>query len=534
MAKNNQAGKKRTKKTHASGKPWYLWAGIAGGIVVVVGLVGVLIQHNRNKSRAKQTEASLQEPSKSPATPAAQAESPRRPMDSATNYPRIPADVTVPPDWLLADAPFDLKKIYALIPPDENAAPLYLEALGEFSAEVADCFPEDQRQAIRDQARQRGREFAPVHSDWSAGKRVSPAAIDQVLAAYEPGLEKLARAQQRPRCVFETGITITALLPHTQAIREVARVAQLRNARDLERGELRRPIRTLDLLLRLTRDLQIRAPTICYLVGAAIESIAGVMVREILNAPACTKEYVDQLRAVLVRHEQASQADPLAESYVTEYVMTRMSLHELEHRTGSFSQPELEKSAKSGKQIATPGGLLAGITGGSAQQLDAQLALMTEADFRKQVVEVNHCFPRVADAARRPYGERTTAMNEASSPLKKQVILAALCPNLETINLAITRGQTARRGALCLLAVRRWQLENQSAPPDLATVVKAAGINAIPVDPFSGKPMLLADSNSEPVVYSVGKDGRDDKALRDWDYGKQDGDYIFRLSDKSR
>jgi hypothetical protein len=33
----------------------------------------------------------------------------------------------------------------------------------------------------------------------------------------------------------------------------------------------------------------------------------------------------------------------------------------------------------------------------------------------------------------------------------------------------------------------------------------------------------------KPVIYSVGPDGKDDKALSDWLYGQQPGDFIFRL-----
>jgi hypothetical protein len=33
----------------------------------------------------------------------------------------------------------------------------------------------------------------------------------------------------------------------------------------------------------------------------------------------------------------------------------------------------------------------------------------------------------------------------------------------------------------------------------------------------------------EPVIYSVGKDGKDDRALADWRYGQQPGDFVFRL-----
>ena len=48
---------------------------------------------------------------------------------SSGSYPRLPGAVTKAPAWLGADAPFDVVKFFVAVPRDQNAAPLYLEAL---------------------------------------------------------------------------------------------------------------------------------------------------------------------------------------------------------------------------------------------------------------------------------------------------------------------------------------------------------------------------------------------------------------------
>src|SRR4051794_37601560 len=68
-----------------------------------------------------------------------------------TAVPTIPDAVTKAPDWLKVGAPFDVATFLALPPGDQNAAPLYLDALLEFSPETADCFPPS---AASDQRRQ--------------------------------------------------------------------------------------------------------------------------------------------------------------------------------------------------------------------------------------------------------------------------------------------------------------------------------------------------------------------------------------------
>ena len=56
-----------------------------------------------------------------------------------------------------------------------------------------------------------------------------------------------------------------------------------------------------------------------------------------------------------------------------------------------------------------------------------------------------------------------------------------------------------------------------------------AGLPAVPPDPFDGKPMRLAKIGGNPVVYSVGKDGRDDGGLHDSEGDRHEGDLTFRL-----
>ena len=64
----------------------------------------------------------------------------------------------------------------------------------------------------------------------------------------------------------------------------------------------------------------------------------------------------------------------------------------------------------------------------------------------------------------------------------------------------------------------------------LAVVVKEAGLKAIPTDPYDGKPIRLAVIDGQPVIYSVGRDGRDDGGLKDSNRDMQPtGDLIYRL-----
>ena len=52
----------------------------------------------------------------------------------------------------------------------------------------------------------------------------------------------------------------------------------------------------------------------------------------------------------------------------------------------------------------------------------------------------------------------------------------------------------------------------------------------MPIDPYDGEPMKFAMVDGQPIVYSVGRDGKDDGGLVDSDRDqKPAGDLIYRL-----
>jgi hypothetical protein len=104
---------------------------------------------------------------------------------------------------------------------------------------------------------------------------------------------------------------------------------------------------------------------------------------------------------------------------------------------------------------------------------------------------------------------------------------------------------TRLEGAKSLVALRRWYCTHSDRPPDIETLCRAAGLTEVPRDYFSDGPMRIvtfaADTPiqdrlqrdlkavaGETIIYSVGSDGVDDKASRDWAYYGP-GDFLFRL-----
>jgi len=78
--------------------------------------------------------------------------------------------------------------------------------------------------------------------------------------------------------------------------------------------------------------------------------------------------------------------------------------------------------------------------------------------------------------------------------------------------------------------VRSGPETNACDPLGNREVRRAAGLPAVPTDPFSGTPLRMTGFGREPVIESVGSDGRYDKGLNHADLGRKlEGDLLFRL-----
>jgi hypothetical protein len=107
--------------------------------------------------------------------------------------------------------------------------------------------------------------------------------------------------------------------------------------------------------------------------------------------------------------------------------------------------------------------------------------------------------------------------------------IEALMPPAKATAETQARAELALRAAECLIALKPWKSRSKEVPPSLVTVVKAARLPRVPIDPYSGKPLRMAIIDGEPVIYSVGEDGCDDGGRIDSDSDRRPGDQTFRL-----
>jgi hypothetical protein len=73
---------------------------------------------------------------------------------------------------------------------------------------------------------------------------------------------------------------------------------------------------------------------------------------------------------------------------------------------------------------------------------------------------------------------------------------------------ANARTQALRDLLLVAIAAKRYRLARGEYPPDLEALGEFLG--AVPIDPYDGEPLRMVRDEQELVLYSIGRNGRDD------------------------
>lgn len=598
--KGKQPGKRGSKPPKPSSQlPLLIGAG-AATLVVVVGLIVYLNSGGKGPAPVVQADPAM------PATPstAQPAASPAINTGSTGNgFPRALASL---PDWLIKDAPFDATRFWVTVPADQNAAPLYLDALYEFSPHMETCFPADvrsQRTSIAKTRRDRSQKLQVARSQQPGAQNA--AERDAVLSEHATGFQKLIAAQQRPRCVFEFGWDVPSFVPMCDAAREVVRVAEIQIERDLEQGDIKSAIQLIGMVSRLSRDLRIRAPMVLQYVADSLDTLnQQKLLTTVLRSTRLTTADCEQLLKQQQQHvQELKAANPVLTGLQGDYVWRQMLIHDIQNRTGEFADDRYATAF--GVTNASRGAAVVAALN-DAQNVfeiglpDKTMPIMVEmlinvmkpADFATNIAWEKEFYRAASAAIDQPFATRRTAgqsmldtvRRDMRQEIEKRIpantspdqgqeaaiaslkdayangpvllpILAMLFRNRFEFSMTgagtlfeqDTTRLTNHNASLVLIALRRWYGVSREAPADASAVCTAAGLSPVPTDEFIGGPLRLVTFSvetpiddpfdqsrkalaGETIVYSVGPDGRDDRALKS--YGFQPGrsaDLLFAL-----
>jgi len=450
--------------------------------------------------------------------------------NSERAYPSIPDALREFPDWMTKNAPFDVADYVRPIPEEENAAPLYLDALYEFYPNEMQDYVSPQEHAKRGPALMKRAARTALLQNREQGT-VSADERARDILQYEKPFEKLAEAQKRPHCQFEFDPEAGGIFAHFLAARQVARLINWRVEFWVSKGELDRALDDIERALRLARDLRPHGSPIRQVISMLLDRIITEdLISRVLATPQLDKADCDRLLKILSRHE-AEVLDP-AEAFRAQYLYIRAILHRL--------QLKEELGARFGQPGVTNGDLLVNLIAGgepkadaeAANELDELLERMTPGDFATEADALNRYF-RPLVTGRTPRGSEMKAFLErhqrAAGELK--VVRNCLAWVPEFVN-AARRDRIWVGAAKCLAGLARWKLEHaEELPPDLAAVCEAARMKSVPIDEYSetDEPLRGIRLGEEFVIYTVWLDGEDNEAQLIWQPGQSNGDWVFRL-----
>ncbi len=523
----------------------------------------------------------------------------RQALPSSPTGGEFPRAGTELPDWLVQDCPFNAREFWITVPSNQNAAPLYLDALYEFLPEVEAYFPREVRSERTPATKRRADRFLQLQLEWYATPQPKRnlAERDAVLLEHTAGFQKLAESQQRPSCVFEIGRDLPSNQPLLLASRQVIRVAQFQVERDIERGDLDSVVQMIDVTLRLSRDLRPRAPMAMMHMANALENvILENLLKPVLKSPALTTKQCDVLLDILVQHVDAvGSLNSFRTGLRGSYLSKRILLHNLQQHTGEFAESRYREAF--GVPHETRAAVLFTALNGTPKQregrgdqaqdaalmahLNRLLPAMQPANFDAEAAFLKEQYEVLSTAVNQPYSIRTKVLESLGLKYAKELYPQTFAPPANTppeqavahmaaeverqLKVGPLRGphlgvpvflvsdaapevipMTRLEGAKALVALRRWYSIHTSAPPDFATLCRAAGLTEVPRDYFSDGPLRMITFATdtpiqhrfkqdqmavagETIIYSVGSDGVDHKASNDWGGYPGPGDFLFRL-----
>jgi len=117
----------------------------------------------------------------------------------------------------------------------------------------------------------------------------------------------------------------------------------------------------------------------------------------------------------------------------------------------------------------------------------------------------------------------------------KAILSANTNPWIENIAPAIARSveieyrsRTEVRALITILAILRYNNENNSYPATLQELKSAGYLDELPNDPFSDKPLVYRKTEEGFILYSLGGDFDDDGGQQSkWGLGEENGDQVF-------
>ena len=138
-------------------------------------------------------------------------------------------------------------------------------------------------------------------------------------------------------------------------------------------------------------------------------------------------------------------------------------------------------------------------------------------DRKEMVAMIDQYFARFSDAlSATPWDMRNDPIKEQEPIAGVQIAPVLLIHNTEAytrVNAITWRMKTGREALLTVLAILRYEKAKGRYPVDLNGLVEAGYLKKLPMDVFSGKPLVYKRADDNFILYSVGPNFKDDRGI---------------------
>lgn len=314
-------------------------------------------------------------------------------------------------------------------------------------------------------------------------------AAETYLASFEDAIaatRRAAAAKGECRYPIDFGQGLNAKLDYIQDARQLSRLLCLRARVAAERGNVEQAIESIELLLALANSLEHEPATVSQQVRYVLVGVATGQVENLVSERCLTDEQLVRLQNRLnsLRFQESRKLAILGER--------GMGLHAFHHMSAAPTKPAggqatLERPVDCLFYLEMMDGMLA------AADNPAPEAMQQHKKVIDQVLAKLHAM---------------TLLERSRLVLSAQVL-----PTLQVLFHASARAEAERDSAVAALAFRRFQLRHGRAPNSLAEMTPEF-LPAVPRDPFqAGAPLIFVVTDKQFAIYSVGMNGKDERAL---------------------
>jgi uncharacterized membrane protein SirB2 len=372
-----------------------------------------------------------------------------------------------------------LASLPAISSDSQNAAPLYEKAFSDL-------------QESRE-------EESTIHNPPTGDRDTfdpSESATIAFLAHQSSTIELLRRAAALPGCRFDQDLgelDLNLIFADLNAERNAANILNLDAREEVARGQVAAATADAMSIRRMGRQFGQRPMIISGLVGIAIDALGDSTLETVL--PAVTN------RAQLAVFDSAELPSMGR--------MFQQCLRE-EERWGLGLYGNMPQSTLPVQVWLSPPGLQGAFARVFYLNSDAYVGLMENAQHL--IVQ--------------PYFEVRTDWSKLDGPgsgndLLTSIVFPAISRMFETCAIAEARDVCADTA----VAMTRYRVDHGTLPTRLSELVPNY-LDAVPIDPFDGKPLRLIVKNDRSIIYSIGPDGVDNGGES---MDRRKGDVIFTL-----